>query len=246
MRIIIPIAGSVSFKDSDFIYPKPLIDVGDKPLIEYVINNFTNIEDDVKFCFILKQSLCTDYNLDYVIAQLTTDPLIIRLKNQTKGATCSVMMAVDKIDPEEEVIIANSDQYFLENLKNAVSFFRSQTADAGIITFKSVHPRWSFAIIDEEETVVETAEKRPISRDAIAGFYYFRTFSTFIEGASKSILNEDYYNDQIYVSSTINQLILQNKRIKAYRINNDNFFSFYTPQKIKEFERQITDNRFNL
>jgi NDP-sugar pyrophosphorylase family protein len=132
MRIIIPIAGSVSFKDSDFIYPKPLIDVGDKPIIEYVINNFSNIEGAVKFCFILKQSLCSEYNLDYVITQLTSDPLIIRLKNQTKGATCSVMMCIDKIEPDEEVIIANSDQYFLENVNNAIVFFRRNNVDAGI------------------------------------------------------------------------------------------------------------------
>jgi len=246
MRVIIPIAGSVSFKDSDFIYPKPLIDVGDKPLIEYVIDNYSNIEGGTKFCFILKQSLCAEYNLDYVITQLTADPLIIRLKNQTKGATCSVLMCIDKIGPEEEVVIANSDQYFLENVNNAIAFFRQNSVDAGIITFKSVHPRWSFAVIDENENVLETAEKRPISRDAIAGFYYFRTFKTFVDGAYNSILNEDYYNDQIYISSAINQLILQNKKIMAYKINNDNFFSFYTPQKIKEFERQITGNKFSL
>lgn len=246
MRIIIPIAGSVSFKDSDFIYPKPLIDVGDKPLIEYVIDNYSNIEGGTKFCFILKQSLCAEYNLDYVITQLTSDSLIIRLKNQTKGATCSVLMCIDKIGLDEEVIIANSDQYFLENVNNAIVFFRSHNVDAGLITFKSVHPRWSFAIIDENENVLETAEKRPISRDAIAGFYYFRNFKTFVDGAYNSILNEDYYNDQIYISSAINQLILQNKKIMAYKINNENFFSFYTPQKIKEFERQITGNKFSL
>jgi NDP-sugar pyrophosphorylase family protein len=194
----------------------------------------------------LKQSLCSDYNLDYVIAQLTSDPLIIRLKNQTKGATCSVLMCIDKIELDEEVVIANSDQYFLENVNNAIVFFRSHNVDAGIITFKSVHPRWSFAVIDENENVLETAEKRPISREAIAGFYYFRTFKTFFDGAYNSILNEDYYNDQIYLSSAINQLILQNKKIMAYKINNENFFSFYTPQKIKEFERQITGNKFSL
>ena len=246
MRIIIPIAGSVNFPDSDFVYPKPLIDINDKPLIEYVISNFLGIEDNVSFCFILKQSLCSEYNLDYTLNQLTSNPLIIILKKQTKGATCSVLMAIDKIPMDEEIVIANSDQYFLANIKNAISFFRSHDAEGGIITFKSVHPRWSFAIVDEDKNVLQTAEKRPISKDAIAGFYYFKTFKSFVEGACNSVLNEDYYNDQIYLSSTINQLILQNKRVKAYQISNENFFSFYTPQKIKEFERQITENKFNL
>jgi NDP-sugar pyrophosphorylase family protein len=245
MRIIIPIAGSINFSDSDFIYPKPLIDINDKPLIEYVINNFLDIKGGAKFCFILKQSLCSEFNLDYTLNQLTDNPIIIRLKNQTKGATCSVLMAVDKISMDEEIIIANSDQYFLENLNNAISFFRDHNSEGGIITFKSVHPRWSFAIVDENGNVLETAEKRPISRNAIAGFYYFKSFKTFVEGAFGSVLNEEYYNNQIYLSSTINQLILQNKSVKAFNIDNNNFFSFYTPQKIKEFERQISDNKFN-
>lgn len=243
MRIIIPIAGSITFQDSDFVYPKPLIDINDKPLIEYVINNFSGIIDDLKFCFILKQTLCSEFNLDYTLNQLTQNPTIIKLKNQTKGATCSVLMAIDKIDMDEEVIIANSDQYFLENLDNAISFFRRHNSDGGIVTFNSVHPRWSFALIDENDNVLETAEKRPISKNAIAGFYYFKSYKTFIDGAFQSILNEDYFNNQIYLSSTINQLILQNKRVKAYQMKNDHFISFYTPQKIKEFERRITENK---
>lgn len=246
MRIIIPIAGSVNFTDSDFVYPKPLIDINDKPLIEYVINNFSGIDDDLKFCFILKQSLCSEFNLDYTLNQLTSNPTIIKLKNQTKGATCSVLMAIDNITMDEEVIIANSDQYFLENIDHAISFFRKYNADGGIITFNSVHPRWSFALVDVNNNVLETAEKRPISKNAIAGFYYFKTFKTFIDGAFQSILNEDYYKDQIYISSTINQLILQNKSVKAYQMSNDHFISFYTPQKIKEFERRITEDKILL
>lgn len=246
MRIIIPIAGAVHFKDSDFIYPKPLIDINDKPLIEYVIGNYTSIKGDNSFCFILKQNLCTEFNLDYVVTQLVSDPLIIKLKNQTRGATCTVLMAIDKINPDEEVIIVNSDQYFIEDLNKALDFFRKSNSDGGIITFKSVHPRWSFAIVDENNNVLETAEKRPISKNAIAGFYYFRTFKTFVDAAFNSVLNEDYTNDQIYLSSTINQLVLQNKKVQSFKIDNENFISFYTPQKIKELERKISGNKYTL
>ncbi len=65
-------------------------------------------------------------------------------------------------------------------------------------------------------------------------------FKYFIESASNSILNEDYYDNNIYLSATINQLILQNKKVLAYKMKNKNFISFYTPQKIKEFERLLT------
>ena len=111
MRIIIPIAGSVNFADSDLIYPKPLIDINDKPIIEYVIDNFLEIKEDISFCFILKQSLCSEFNLDYTLNQLTSNSIIINLKKETKGATCSVLMAIDKISMDEEIIIVNYDQY---------------------------------------------------------------------------------------------------------------------------------------
>jgi NDP-sugar pyrophosphorylase family protein len=242
MRIIIPIAGSVNFADSDLIYPKPLIDINDKPIIEYVIDNFMGIKEDVSFCFILKQSLCSEFNLDYTLNQLTSNSIIINLKKETKGATCSVLMAIDKISMDEEIIIVNYDQYFIENINHAISYFRDNDVDGGIITFKSVHPRWSFAIVDKDKNVLETTEKKPISKNAIAGFFYFKTFKTFVEGAFDSVINENYFNDQIYLASTINQLILQGKRVKAYEIKKDNFISFYTPQKVKEFERWVTIN----
>ena len=239
MKIIIPIAGAEYFDKSDFIYPKPIIDINDKPLIEYVINNLKDIEGDNQFVFILKQSLCEKFNIDYTIRQLTDNPLIIKLKDQTKGAACTVLMAIDQISSEEEVIVVNSDQYFLENVTKAIDSFRNNEADGGLITFNSVHPRWSFALVNEQNMVIQTAEKRPISKNAIAGFYYYSKFQFFIDSASNSILNEDYYDDKIYLSSTINQLILLNKKVMAYQIKNENFISFYTPQKIKEFERLI-------
>jgi NDP-sugar pyrophosphorylase family protein len=239
MKIIIPIAGAEKFENSDYIYPKPIIDINDKPLIEYVISNLSQIEKDHQFVFILKDSLCTDYNIDFTIRQLTEDPVIIKLKNPTKGAVCTALMAIDKILPEEEVIIVNSDQYFKKSISPAIDFFRTNKAEGGLITFSSVHPRWSFAMVDQSNNVLQTAEKRPISKNAIAGFYYYNKFQNFIDAASNSVLNEDSFNGNIYLSSTINQLILQNKRVIHYNIDNEDFISFYTPQKLKEFERLI-------
>jgi NDP-sugar pyrophosphorylase family protein len=243
MTIIIPIAGTVFFEDNDLVYPKPLIDVGDKPLIEYVINNLKTISPDIKFCFILKNSLCTEYNLDSTILQIEPGATVIKLKKETKGSLCTVLMALGKIDENEEVIICNSDQIFLTDLNFPLNYFKENSADAGIITFNSVHPRWSFALI-EDNLVMETAEKKSISKNAIAGFYYYKSYSTFVEAGFNSVINEDYHNNQIYVSSSINQLVLKNKKVFSFKIKNEDFLSFYTPQKIKEFERNLTNFNF--
>jgi len=246
MRIIVPIAGAISFEGSEYLYPKPLIDIHGKPLIEYIISNLRTIEGDVKFTFVLKDVLCTKYNLDYTISLLTPGADIIRLKKETMGATCSVLMAIDKVAPDEETIIVNSDQIFLSNINEALTFFRDRRSDGGVITFDSVHPRWSFALTDDRRSVLQTAEKKPISRNAIAGFYYFRSFATFSEAAFNSVYNEELVEGHLFVSSVMNQLILSNKTVDAFKVENDDYVSFYSPQKIKEFERMVVEKTISL
>jgi dTDP-glucose pyrophosphorylase len=246
MRIIIPIAGAISFEGPEYIFPKPLIDVDGKPLIEYVIENLSQIGSDIKFTFILKESLCTKYNLDYTLALLTSSPDIIKLKNETRGATCSVLMAYDKINQDDEIVIVNSDQILLTDINTAISTFREGSVTGGLITFESVHPRWSFALTDNNGWVLQTAEKKPISRNAIAGFYYFKSFKDFVEGAFESVYNEEFVDDHLYISSVMNQLILQNKLVKAFQIKNDEYISFYSPQKLKEFERLVVEKKILL
>ncbi len=246
MRVIIPIAGSVFFEGSEYTFPKPLVDINGKPVIQYVIDNLSKIEGEIQFTFILKEPLCSKYNLDYTLSLLTKTPDIIKLKRETKGATCSVLMAYDKINQSEEVIIVNSDQVFLNDINKAISFFRIENISGGLITFESVHPRWSFALTDQDNGVLQTAEKKPISKNAIAGFYYFRTFGDFTESAFNSIYNEEFVDEHLYISSVMNQLILQNKQVKAFKIPNEEYFSFYSAQKLKEFERLITDNKILL
>lgn len=246
MRIIIPIAGAISFDGPEYVFPKPLIDVNGKPLIEYVIENLGKIGKDIKFTFILKEPLCSKYNLDYTLALLTSSPDIIKLKNETRGSTCSVLMAYDKIAQDEEIVIVNSDQVLLTDANVAIEAFRAGNFTGGLLTFESVHPRWSFALTDSDGNVLQTAEKKPISRNAIAGFYYFKSFKDFVEGAFESVYNEEFIDDHLYISSVMNQLILQNKSVKAFHIRNDEYLSFYSPQKIKEFERLVVEKKILL
>ncbi|MGE0588247.1 MAG: glycosyltransferase family 2 protein [Cyclobacteriaceae bacterium] len=246
MRIIVPMAGSVFLDSSEYTFPKPLIDVHGKPLIEYVLASLSKISEPVQFTFLVKDQLCTKYNLDYSLALLTKTPDIIRVKGDTKGATCSVLLAIDKIAKDEEVVIVNSDQVFLAKLNQAIAFFRDHSSVGGLITFDSVHPRWSFALADEDNIVLQTAEKKPISRNAIAGFYYFRSFGDFIESAMSSVLSEEFFEDQLYVSSVMNQIILNNRKVMHFPIRNEEYISFYSPLKIKEFERLLADNKIEL
>lgn len=238
LNIIVPLAGKIIDNyNSTAInnYPIPLIDIKGKSLIEYVIENIAQIDNEIKFIFILNEEDCNKYHLDNTLKLLTNDPKIIKIKGQTMGAICSILMAIDEIDKDEELIILNSDQIIDIDYNKVLNDFRSKKSDAGLIIFKSVHPRWSFARIINGK-VVQTAEKNPISNNAIAGFYYFKKANDFINGAFDVIRYDEKYENNYYTSSVYNQLILEDKFITAYEIPSNMYYSFYSSQKLKEFE----------
>ena len=44
-------------------------------------------------------------------------------------------------------------------------------------------------------------------------------------------------NGLYYIAPSLNEMVLENKEIIAYKIDNDKYHTFYTPAKIKEYER---------
>ena len=237
INILIPLAGSNQFfSEAEYPFPKPLIEINGKTMIEQVINNFDSIKKEKQFIFIVNSDDCKKYHLDNVLNLLTDHSCkLIRINNETKGAACSAMMAIEYIDNEIELIIANSDQIFDENLDDIVAAFKD--VDGGVITFDSVHPRWSYARLDADGYIVEMAEKRPLSRHAVAGFYYFKKGSDFIENAKRMIGKDASVNGLYYVAPTFNEMVLKNKKLIIKKIKNSTYHTFYTPRKIQEYER---------
>jgi len=239
MTIVMPLAGKWSLDGDGHFYPLPLREVLGKPLIQYVVENLLTISSTNKFIFILKEEDCLRFHLDKTLKLLAPNCEVLVLRNETNGSVCSILMAVEKIPKDQEIIIVNGDQVFNQNLDVIIDHFRNECADSGVMTFESVHPRWSYALIDENNDVSQVEEKNPISRHAIAGFYYFRSFNDFIECAFEAIKIESYYENRLYTSSLINQMILLNKKVVHKLIDSKNYMSFYSTQKISEFEKYL-------
>ena len=240
INILIPLAGKNQFfPEAEYPFPKPLIEFNGKTMIEHIIDNFSSIQKEKQFIFIVNSEDCKKYHLDNVLNILTNHTCkIIKLENETKGAACSAMMAVEHMDNDTPLIISNADQLFDICLDEVINTFES--SDAGVITFESIHPRWSYVRLDNENRVTETAEKRPISKSAIAGFYYFKNGKDFINSSSKMIKKDASVNGLYYISPTLNEMVLENKTITIFQIENGKYHTFYTPQKIKEYERILS------
>lgn len=238
VNILIPACGKSKFYEESF-YPQNVTEINGKPMIQHIIENYKNIAHiKFNFCFFRKE--CDEFHTDKIASILTDNKCdIVLQENSTEGALCTALLSIDYIGNDNELIIANSDQIIDTDMNTVLQNFRDRNLDCGVISFSSVHPRWSYIRVKGEE-VIETAEKHPLSNHAIAGFYYFRKGTNFIEAAKNVIRKRETYNGRFFISSSINEMILANKRVGYYEIAAEKYHSFYSPEKIKEYQKGAT------
>lgn len=236
INVLLPAMGtSAFFKDAYF--PKPLTEINGKTMIEMVVDDYKDLEPK-NYIFVFYDDDCKKFHIDSSVKLLSSATKVIKLHNQTAGALCTCLMAIDLVNDDTELIIANSDQIIDVDYRKVIDHFHEIDADAGIITFSDIHPRWSYARIENNE-VVEVAEKRPLSKSAIAGFYYYKKGSDFVEAAKRALLKQNNLEGKYYISASINELILLGRKVGFYEIPKEQYKSFYSPAKIKEYEEGI-------
>jgi dTDP-glucose pyrophosphorylase len=237
LNVLIPL-GSASqfFENPVYVYPKPLIDILGKPMIQHVIENLLQISLPKRFIFVVRDEDCVRYHLDSTLRLLIKDQIeILRIQRETKGAACSALLATEFIANDQPLVICNGDQIFDLDLNEALKGIHDDRVDAACLSFKSVHPRWSYVRLEGEE-IIEAAEKHPLSANAVAGFYYFAKGSDFVDAAKRMILKDAQVNGAFYIAPVFNELVLAGKRMRAYEIDGAKYHTFYSPQKIQEYE----------
>ena len=236
INILLPSMGSSEFFKDSFFH-KLLTEINGKTMLELVVDEYRAVAGG-NYIFIFPDEDCRKFHLDDSAKVLIPDSRVIKLKGRTAGALCTCLMAIDSIDNEEPLVIVNADQIIEVDYNEVLEQFGRMEADGGIMTFPSIHPRWSYAK-KKDGQVIEVAEKRPFTRDAVAGFYYFRHGADFVEAARSALLKRSDLNGAYYISAAINELILMGKKICYYDIETWQFHSFYSPAKIKEYEESF-------
>jgi HAD superfamily hydrolase (TIGR01509 family) len=215
-NILIPMAGEGSrFQKAGYTFPKPLIEVNEKPMIQVVVDN---LGFDANFIYVVRKEHYEKYNLKSFLNLITPNCKIVQVDSLTEGACSTTLLAKEYINNENPLIIANSDQ-FLEWNPTAFYYKMIETkADGGIVTFRSTHPKWSFAKLNESGNVTQVAEKDPISDNATCGVYYYKKGSDYVKYAEQMIEKNIRVNNEFYVCPVFNEFILDDKKIKTYDI----------------------------
>ena len=231
LNILIPMAGAGSrFEKAGFTFPKPLIEVKGKPMIQVVVEN---LNMKANYVYVVQKSHREKYNLDALLSLITPGCKIVETEGITEGAACTALLAKEYINSDAPLFFANSDQ-FVEWDSNEFMYKMNETdADGGIVSFTATHPKWSFAKVNEQGLVTEVAEKKPISNIATVGYYYWKHGSDFVKYAEQMIDKNVRVNNEFYTCPVFNEAIADGKQIRTFNVNG--MHGLGTPEDLNEF-----------
>lgn len=224
------------FIEKGYTFPKPLIEVNGKPMIQVVIENLRPSKEH-RFTFICQKEHYDHYALHDLLNLLCPGCNIVKLEGMTEGAACTILMAKEFINNDDELMIANSDQYVDGDINKFIEDAEASGADGSILTFPATHPKWSFAKVDEKGNVLEVAEKKPISNHATVGVYYYKRGKDFVGGAENMIRKDIRVNGEFYVCPVYNEMLLNDCKVKIYEIEAHKMYGMGTPEDLMEFEK---------
>lgn len=233
MKVLIPMAGEGSrFLKEGYIFPKPLINVNGKPMIQTVVEN---LSFDCEYIFLIRKSHLENYKgLINTLDQITSGKYkYVIVDKLTEGAACTALLAKKYIDNDEDLLIANSDQYIDFSPENFKYLKNMTTVDSIVFAFNDVHPKWSFVKVDKQGYVTDVKEKKPISNIATCGIYWYRRGSDFVKYAESMIEKNIRVNNEFYIAPVYNELINDNKTLIPFYVNK--MWGLGTPEDLKIF-----------
>ena len=231
LNVLIPMAGAGSrFSQAGYTFPKPLIEVHGKPMIQVVVENL-NIE--ANYIFIVQKDHYEKYNLKYLLNLIAPNCKIVQVEGLTEGAACTTLLAKEFIDNDAPLVMANSDQFVEWNSNECMYAFNADAIDGGILTFKATHPKWSYAKIGEDGFVSEVAEKKPISDNATVGVYFWKKGSDYVKYAEQMIAKNIRTNNEFYVCPVFNEAIGDGKKVRVKQI--EKMWGIGTPEDLNYF-----------
>ena len=158
---------------------------------------------------------------------------IVEVDSLTEGAACTALLAKEFIDVDEDLLIANSDQFIEYESENFVSLKNMTNVDSIVWTFNAVHPKWPFVKTNSRGYITEVAEKRPISDIATCGIYWYRKGSDFVKYAEQMVEKNIRVNNEFYIAPVYNELIQDGKSLIPFYVHK--MWGLGTPEDLKYY-----------
>ncbi len=255
VTILMPMGGLGSrFVDAGFTDPKPLIPVDGRPMFQKALSSFAGLPVPHQLVCVVRQEHIDQYDIDKLIQSSEPGAIVVAIPKVTRGAVETAVAARDYLPLDQPLIIMDCDLYissqsYLHAMQQAIAQPDQPGFDGLLACFESQDPRYSYALTDQFDRVIRTAEKEVISHNAIAGAYGFSQAALFLEAADRllqlpvadEVTAEEHLVGKVkkeyYISYLFNFLIKEGRVIRIAQV--DTYHSFGTPEELTTYEQQV-------
>jgi len=221
LQIVIPMAGIGSrFADAGYDTPKPLIEVGGRPMIQLVVANLRPSRPH-RYVFIAQQAHEDDYQISKSLQQFAPGCEVVLLDGVTQGAACTVLTARPHLDLEAPLMIANSDQWVDIDIDDYLAAHDANGCAGWVMTMYASDPKWSYVRLDDEGCFSGIAEKDPVSDHATVGVYNFSRARYFFDAAERMIAEGLRVNGEFFVAPVFDHLVAAGRGFGVYNVGSE-------------------------
>jgi NDP-sugar pyrophosphorylase family protein len=238
INIIVLAAGGTHPDDQDGGYPLCLAEMEGISVLERLVGACAGLAGR-RFIFAFREDDVRRHHLDQVVQMLAPGSTVLSIAGKTRGSGCTALLAATRIEPDSELLVLNGDSLVDVNFREVIENFSRRGLTAGTITFPSLHPRYSYVRLDERQLVVEAAEKKPISRHATAGFYWYARGRDFVRATQAMIRKDAQVDGMFFICPALNELVLEHCEIGVYPVEARQYHQLKTARQRDQFEASL-------
>ena len=195
------------------------------------------LREEARFVYAFRSIDIANFHVDEIVKQIVPNVSVVEIRRDTSGAACTALLAIDQVEMDAELIVTSATDFSAVDYDAVLSSFRKAGADVGVLSFESLHPRYSYLRLKDGHWVEEAAEKRPISRHANAGFYWYARASDFFLSLQAMIAKDVHTDGVFYISPSLNELVLLGRKIMAWRLKGDEYRPLKDQRQVNTFNQ---------
>lgn len=246
MNIIIPLGGKGErFLKEGYSSPKPLIDVLDKKMIFWVLDNLNIHSEDT--LFILYSAELDLHNFTGIVRSKYAQVICIPINHQTSGAVETLSIGIKTIvqlSSHKKCVLLDCDTFYTHDILSIVR--NSEDSMVFYTNKENEKPIYSYIELNAETNCIRRIqEKVKISSNANTGCYVFNDIHQLQRLCEYVLKNNITFNGEPYTSCVISELIKESN-VKGYRLDDKCVFSLGTPRELTMFKENAFVFLFDL
>ena len=237
---LIPMAGAGQrFINAGYQVPKPLIDVGGRPMI---VRAAQSLPEPDLWIFVCRAEHVATVGIDRQLEEHFRPAVVITVDHLTEGQACTCLLAREALRDDDVLTIGacdsamtwNREQYQLEMGRGAADFlvwtFRHNPA---VLQDPSMY---GWVRVDREGAATGVSVKQPISESplndhAVIGAFTFRRARLFLDACDDMIRENARVRNEFYVDTAINFALKRGARGRPFEV--DRYVCWGTPRDLE-------------